>query len=211
VVKDKILVGCLALADTIRPGAAAVIKQIHSLGIERILMLTGDNKLTAAEIARQAGINDFEAELLPEDKLDRVKKIRSQGIPVAMLGDGINDTPALMLADVGIAMGAAGTDIAIESADIVLMGDELERLPELFALSRRALHVIQQNIWVFAVGVNVFGIAFASSGWISPIAAAVVHNVSSLFVVLNSARLLSFRTQTLTKIKRLVPENSSLS
>ena len=195
VVKGNSLVGYLALADTIRPGVSSVMEQLRSLGIEHIHMLTGDNEKTASEIARQSGIHEFEAGLLPEDKLACVEHMRSQGIPVAMLGDGVNDAPALMLADVGIAMGAAGADIAIESADIALMGDELERLPELFALSRRTLSVIQQNIWVFAVGVNVVGITLASSGWLSPIAAAVVHNVSSLFVVLNSARLLNFRTQ----------------
>jgi heavy metal translocating P-type ATPase len=199
VVKGNSLVGYLALADTIRPGVSSVMEQLRSLGIEQIRMLTGDNEKTAAEIARQSGIQEFEAGLLPEDKLAYVENMRSQGIPVAMLGDGVNDAPALMLADVGIAMGAAGTDIAIESADIALMGDELERLPELFALSRRTLRVIQQNIWVFAVGVNVVGITLASSGWLSPIAAAVVHNVSSLFVVLNSARLLSFHTQRMSK------------
>ena len=193
VVEGRKLIGGLALADTVRSGVADVISHLRAMGIERILMLTGDNPRTASEIARQVGITEFEAGLLPEDKLDRVERIRSQGDPVAMVGDGVNDAPALMLADVGIAMGAAGTDVAIESADIALMGNELERLPDLFALSRRTLRIIQQNIWVFAVGVNVLGITLASSGWLSPIAAAVVHNVSSLFVVLNSARLLGFQ------------------
>ncbi len=193
VVEGGKLVGGLALADTVRPGVAEVISHLRAMGIDHILMLTGDNPRTASEIARQVGITEFEAGLLPEGKLARVKRIRSQGDPVAMVGDGVNDAPALMLADVGIAMGAAGTDVAIESADIALMGNELERLPDLFALSRRTLRIIQQNIWVFAVGVNVLGITLASSGWLSPIAAAVVHNVSSLFVVLNSARLLGFQ------------------
>ncbi len=206
VVNDGVLAGGLALADTIRPGAANVIKQLRTIGIERILMLTGDNERTAAEIARQVGITEFEAGLLPEDKLDRVEQMRAQGIPVAMLGDGVNDAPALMLADVGIAMGAAGTDIAIESAGIALMGNDLERLPELFSLSRRTLRIIQQNIWVFAVGVNVIGITLASSGLLSPIAAAVIHNVSSLFVVLNSARLLSFRTPATVAQPALIEE-----
>lgn len=195
VVQNNSLIGYLALADTIRPGVSSVMEQLRSLGMEHISILTGDNEKTATEIAKQSEIHEFEAGLLPEDKLAYVENMRSQGIPVAMLGDGVNDAPALMLADVGIAMGAAGTDIAIESADIALMGDELERLPELFALSRRTLKVIQQNIWVFAIGVNVVGIALASSGWLSPIAAAIVHNVSSLFVVLNSARLLSFQAK----------------
>lgn len=193
VVEGGKLLGGLALADTVRSGVAEVISHLRAMGIERILMLTGDNPRAASEIARQVGITELEAGLLPEDKLDRVKRIRSQGDPVAMVGDGVNDAPALMLADVGIAMGAAGTDVAIESADIALMGNELERLPDLFALSRRTLRIIKQNIWVFAVGVNVLGITLASSGWLSPIAAAVVHNVSSLFVVFNSARLLGFR------------------
>lgn len=199
VVNQGELFGAFALADTIRSNVSDTIRHLHDIGIEHIIMLTGDNPQTAGEIARQAGITEFEASLLPEDKLDRVKQFRSKVGHVAMVGDGVNDAPALMMADVGIAMGAAGTDIAIESASIALMGDNLDRLPEIFALSRCTLRIIQQNIWVFAVGVNVVGITLASSGWLSPIAAAVLHNVSSLFVVLNSARMLGFRMSSYSK------------
>jgi len=211
VIRQGKLIGALALADAIRPNVPDTFRHLRDIGIEHIIMLTGDNPQTAAEIARQAGIAEFEASLLPEDKLEHVKQLRSKVGHVAMVGDGVNDAPALMMADVGIAMGAAGTDIAIESASIALMGDNLDRLPGIFALSRRTLRIIQQNIWVFAVGVNVIGIALASSGWLSPIAAAVLHNVSSLFVVLNSARMLGFRmsAQTIEPVGS-VPESKSI-
>jgi P-type E1-E2 ATPase len=141
-----------------------------------------------------AGIEDFRANLLPEDKLDVIRWLQRKGETVAMLGDGVNDAPALTLSDVGIAMGAMGTDIAVESSDIALMSDNLSMIPEVFALSRKALGTIKENIWVFAVGVNIAGIALASTGILSPIAAAIIHNAASAMVVLNSSRLLLFKS-----------------
>ena len=192
VMENNVIIGGLSLADTINSETSNVIGQIRKIGVNHIIMLTGDNKVTAANIARQAGITEFQAELLPEDKLNHIKQIQAKGFNVAMVGDGVNDAPALTQADVGIAMGSTGTDIAIESADIVLMNNDLKHIPYILNISRRTVKIIKQNIWFFAVGVNVFGISLASSGLLSPIFGAVLHNVSSLFVVLNSARMLGF-------------------
>jgi heavy metal translocating P-type ATPase len=186
--------GVIALADAVRPQARSMVERLQALGVRRIVMLTGDHAVTAQAIAGEVGITEVRAGLLPEQKLDVIRKLRAAGEIVAMVGDGVNDAPALALADVGIAMGAAGTDVALETADVALMGDDLSLLPEILALSRRALGIIRQNIWGFAVFVNVAGIVLAGSGVLSPIGAALVHNVASLFVVINSGRLLTFRS-----------------
>jgi len=191
--------GVVALADALRPQVRLALERLREMGIHRLVMLTGDNEVTAGAIARQAGIGEVRAGLLPKQKLEVVRGLQAAGEVVAMVGDGVNDAPALVLADVGVAMGAAGTDVALESADIALMGDDLTLLSEVLALSRRALQVIRQNIWGFAVAVNIIGIVLAGSGFLSPIGAAVVHNVASLFVVMNSGRLLAHRTRAVTR------------
>ena len=205
VLKNGEVVGGVSIADTLREQAPGVIEEVRKSGVARIIMLTGDNEKAAAAISRQAGISEYKANLLPEEKLEFIRSLQQEGEIVAMVGDGINDAPALTLADVGIAMGAAGTDVAIDSADMALMADDLRMLPFTFGLSQRALKIIKQNIWVFAVGVNLVGIILATSGFLSPVAAAVVHNVASLFVVLNSARMLTF------KLNNSAPETSRLS
>jgi P-type E1-E2 ATPase len=187
--------GIIALADAVRPQARAVIERLRSMGVRHLVMLTGDHAVTAHAIAGDLGVTEVRAGLLPEQKLDVIRELQSQGEVVAMVGDGVNDAPALVLADVGVAMGVAGTDVALESADIALMGDDLTLLPEILGLSRRALGIIRQNIWGFAVAVNLAGIVLAGSGLLSPIGAAIVHNVASLFVVINSGRLLTFRSR----------------
>jgi P-type E1-E2 ATPase len=187
--------GIIALADAVRPQAKSTVERLQALGARRVIMLTGDHAVTAQAIAGEVGITDVRAGLLPEQKLEVIRGLRAAGEVVAMVGDGVNDAPALALADVGIAMGAAGTDVALETADVALMGDDLGLLPEILALSKRALGIIRQNIWGFAVFVNVAGIVLAGSGVLSPIGAAVVHNVASLFVVINSGRLLTFRSR----------------
>lgn len=194
VAQNDTLIGGLSVADTIRPRAVNAIRRIREAGVANIIMLTGDNKTVASAIAQQVGITAVRADLLPEDKLQVVSALKAAGKIVGMVGDGVNDAPALMLSDVGIAMGAAGTKVAMESAGVALMGDDLEMVSEVLSLSRRTLSIIQQNIWVFAVAVNTVGIALASSGWLSPIGAAIAHNLSSVFVVLNSARLLTYRS-----------------
>lgn len=195
VVEGDQILGGIAVADTVRKSAADAIRSIREVGISQVIMLTGDNPVTAQATASQVGIEDVRSNLLPEDKLRVVSSLKAQGRIVAMVGDGVNDAPALMLADVGIAMGAAGTDVAIESAGIALMGDDLAMVSEVLRLSRRTLRVILQNIWGFAVFVNVAGITLASSGLLSPVGAAIVHNLASAFVVLNSARLLTYRSK----------------
>ncbi len=192
---DGVPWGVIALADALRPQVPAVAERLRAMGVRHVVMLTGDHAVTAHAIARDAGITEVRAGLLPEQKLEVIRVLQASGEVVAMVGDGVNDAPALVLADVGVAMGAAGTDVALESADVALMGDDLTLLPEILAISRRALGIIRQNIWGFAVAVNLVGIVLAGSGVLSPIGAAIVHNVASLFVVINSSRLLSFRSR----------------
>jgi Cd2+/Zn2+-exporting ATPase len=185
---DQRLVGLIAIADTLRKDVKQAIEKIRAEGISEIWMLTGDNERVADRIAQAVGVR-YEAKLYPEDKLKRVKDWKRKGRVVAMVGDGVNDAPALAMADVGIAMGAVGTDVAIETADIALMTDELEKIPTLIRLSRKALRVIRQNL-VFAIFFNTLMVLLSAQGWISMILGAVLHQASSLTVILNSMRLL---------------------
>jgi Cd2+/Zn2+-exporting ATPase len=141
------LEGVIAVADEIRPGAREAVQQLRELGIEHIVMLTGDNERTARAIAEEVGVDDYRAELLPEQKVEAVQELDDEYGGVAMVGDGINDAPALATATVGIAMGAAGTDTALETADIALLGDDLANLPYLRRLAMGATSVIRQNVW----------------------------------------------------------------
>jgi Cd2+/Zn2+-exporting ATPase len=156
--------------------------------VSEIWMLTGDNEKVAAKIAKELGLS-YEAGLYPEDKVQRVKEWRRKGRVVAMVGDGVNDAPALAAADIGIAMGAVGTDVAIETSDVALMTDELLKLPGVIRLSRKALRVIKENI-VFAIVFNTVLIFLSANGWMSMILGAILHQGSSLLVILNSMRLL---------------------
>jgi Cu+-exporting ATPase len=184
--------GIISIRDSIRPSTGKAIHKLRHAGIDRMVMLTGDRDHIAASIARQAGLDEAHSELLPQQKVELLEKFKRSGRRVAMVGDGINDAPALAAADVGIAMGVSGTDITIEEADVVLMNDRLERLPLLIDVSKATLKVISQNIWGFAFGVNVVSILAASFGIIGPAAAAAAHQVSALLVVLNSLRLLAY-------------------
>lgn len=193
VIKNGEIIGGVSVADTIRESVKGTIKELRKLGIKRMIMLTGDNEATAKAICAEAGITEYKANLLPEEKLDFIKALQGEGERVAMIGDGVNDAPALALSDVGVAMGAAGTDVAIEAASIALMSDKIEMLPRIFALSKKTYSIIKQNIWIFAVVVNVVGVWASGLGWLNPIMASVVHNASSVFVVVNSSRLLGFK------------------
>lgn len=174
VAADGRLAGIMALRDTVRPGAAATIAAIRQAGVRRILLLTGDNPRAAAAVAKEIGVDEVRAGLLPEDKLAIVRDLQRQGLRVAVVGDGVNDAPALAAADIGIAMGAAGTDVAIETADIALMSSDLARIPEVLALARRALSVIRQNV-LLSVAINLGAVVLAGVGIVTPILGAVVH------------------------------------
>ncbi|PIV22348.1 MAG: heavy metal translocating P-type ATPase [Deltaproteobacteria bacterium CG_4_8_14_3_um_filter_45_9] len=186
---DRLLLGVISIADTLREGAKDAINKIREQGVSEIWMLTGDSELVADRIGKQLGIR-YEAKLLPEEKVMRVKEWKKQGQTVAMVGDGVNDAPALAAADIGIAMGAVGTDVAIETADIALMSDELKKIPTVIRLSRKALRVIHENL-VFALVFNTVLVILSAQGWVSMILGAVMHQASSLLVILSSMRLLT--------------------
>jgi heavy metal translocating P-type ATPase len=185
---DNRVVGSISISDTLREKARATIDQIREEGVSEIWMLTGDNEQVAKRIANELGVR-YEARLYPEEKVRMVKEWKRQGQIVAMVGDGVNDAPALAAADVGIAMGAVGTDVAIETADIALMTDELEKIPRVIRLSRKALHVIKENL-VFAIVFNTILVFLSAQGWMTMILGAIMHQASSLLVILNSIRLL---------------------
>ena len=199
IVSNGEILGCISVADTVRPYIKDTIQELKTLGIEEFIMLTGDNEYTARAICDEVGIDQFKSNLLPQEKLDYIKELQSQGKHVAMIGDGINDAPALTLANVGIAMGMNGTDIASDASDITLMSDRIDFLCETIALSKKTYSIIKQNIWVFAVCVNIIGILLSGLGFLNPIAAAIIHNASSIFVVLNSSRMLGYKYKNDTK------------
>ena len=189
---DGRLLGTVSISDTLRERAKATIDKIRGEGVSEIWMLTGDSEQVANRIGKELGIR-YEARLLPEEKVRRVKEWKRKGQVVAMVGDGVNDAPALAAADIGIAMGAVGTDVAIETADIALMTDELEKIPTVIRLSRKALRVIKENL-VFALVFNTAMVILSAQGWVTMILGAIVHQASSLLVILNSMRLLRKNT-----------------
>ena len=189
VAKGDQLLGIIAVADTLRPEAANTIKCLTNLGIEHIIMLTGDNQQTAQYIASELGINEVYAELLPEDKVQVIKDLQKHYQTVAMIGDGINDAPALAQASVGIAMGISGSDVALETADIVLMADNLEKLAQAIILGRRAQNVVKQNI-VFALSCILLLLAANFLGNITMPLGVIGHEGSTVIVTLSGLRML---------------------
>ncbi len=181
-----------AVADTVRPVAREVVAALKRLGVERTVMLTGDNERAARAIARQAGIDEVRAGLLPEEKVAVVKELLARHGAVAMVGDGVNDAPALATATIGVAMGAAGSDVALETADVVLMADDLAKLPYAIELSRRTRRVIRQNL-TFALGVIAVLVGFAFFGAVPLPVGVVGHEGSTIVVVANGLRLLRGR------------------
>lgn len=187
--------GLIAVADTVRPAARAAVAALHAAGIERVVMLTGDNRATAEAIARETGVDEVRAELLPADKVAAVEDLVSRHGAVAMVGDGVNDAPAMARANLGIAMGAVGTDAAIETADIALMSDDLSKLPWLVRHSRRTLGVIRQNIG-FSIAVKLVFMVLTFAGMASLWGAIAADVGASLLVVLNGLRLLRTQDET---------------
>ncbi len=194
------VIAAIGLMDGVREGAAETVTALREAGIDRIVVMTGDNEQAARAVAAVTGIHDVQANLLPDEKIEGVRRLQEEGLRVVMVGDGVNDAPALAAADVGIGMGDVGTDIAAEAADVVLMTDDLSRIADLIAMSRRALRTIDQNIRWFAFAFNGAGVALAASGIISPIIAAALHQVGSVAVILNSLRLLGTRREMLGRV-----------
>lgn len=190
---DKKLTGILYVSDAIRVGAKEMIDELRKSGITNIVMLTGDNEITAKHVANLVGITDFRANLLPEDKISMVKELQLQGAKVAMVGDGINDAPALVQANIGIAMGAMGTEAAMEAADIVLMQDKLEKIARARVISKRAFRTIKENIIVGVGVVHIIGITLVLLKIIGPVEAAAIHLLPDTLVFLNSIKLLKIK------------------
>ena len=180
--------GVLAAADTLRPEVPQAIQELRALGIRKIELLTGDNEQTAAALASRLDL-PYRAELLPEDKIRIVKEYQSQGHRVVMVGDGVNDAPALAQADVGIAMGAAGSDVAIEAAHVALMRDDWRLVPEVLRIARRTLRVVKGNI-AFTLLYNTVGLTLAAFGILPPMWAAAAQSLPDLGILANSSRLL---------------------
>ncbi|WP_066718509.1 heavy metal translocating P-type ATPase [Clostridium sp. Marseille-P299] len=188
---DKKLTGIIALSDTLRKDSPSMIQRIKTLGIKPVL-LTGDHIPSAKQIAKTVGIEDFKAECLPEDKLKAIDAYHQKKELVCMVGDGINDAPALKKAHVGIAMGGIGSDIAVDAADIVLVSDDISQLPHLLALSKKMMSTIKLNL-CFSMGLNFIAILLAITGVLNPVVGALVHNVGSVLVIINSAFLLRWK------------------
>ena len=191
VAQDGVCVGWIGMQDKARPEAQQAVSDLFEAGLKRITMLTGDRSEVANRVSAELGCTDFKAHCLPQDKLAVVEKIKQDGHTVAVVGDGINDAPALAAGDLGIAMGAAGSDVAINSASIALMSDDLRRLPVLVHLSRKTRTVINQNL-LFGIIFIVLGVGAAAAGLVHLVVAALLHFLGSVIVIFNSARLVRF-------------------
>ncbi len=188
---DQQMAGLLILEDALRPEATDAVARLNKLGI-RTVLISGDNRATAERIASALGIREVHAEVLPQQKVELVQRLQAEGRGVAFVGDGVNDGPALAVADVGVAMGVAGTDVAIETAAIALLSDDLSKLPHLLALSRQAIRAIRQNL-VFSLGVLAIAVGLTIPGILHPVTGALLHELSSIPVIANSARLIGLR------------------
>ena len=186
---DQQVLGVIAVADQLREDATEMVSRLRAAGVEKVVMLTGDTRLVAESVAKTVGIDEVHASLLPEDKLEAVAKLQREGHVVAMVGDGVNDAPALATANIGVAMGAAGSAVAVETADIALMGDNLLRLPQAIGLARRTVSVMRQNIFI-ALATVVVLLAGVFAGGVTMSLGMLVHEGSVLVVILNAMRLM---------------------
>lgn len=203
------ILGIITVADTIKEKSKETLKELKEMGIKEVFLLTGDNEVTASSIAREIGADNVYSQQLPGDKVHVIEERIINGEKVCMIGDGINDAPALARSNVGVAMGALGSDVAIESADVALMSDDLSKIPELINLSRKVRGTINVNI-VVPIIINFIAILLAGFGIIGPVAGALIHNMGSVLVVANSSRLISYRRnsknhKSLIKIKNGEP------
>ena len=189
---DDRVVGVVAVADEVRRDAARMVAELHAAGVRKVVMLTGDARLVAEAVGAATGVDEVRAGLLPEDKLEAVLELQREGHTVAMVGDGVNDAPALATADIGVAMGAAGSAVAVETADIALMGDNLMRLPEAITLARRTVANMRQNITIAVVTVA-FLLLGVLLGGVTMAIGMLVHEISVLIVIVNAMRLLRAR------------------
>lgn len=192
--QDHTYLGIIAAMDIARPEVISTLAALKKIGIKRMVMLTGDNQLVANAIAKNIGITDPIGSLLPEDKVKAIEKLIAQEGGVAMVGDGVNDAPAMAKSTVGIAMGAAGSDVALETADIALMADKLDNLPFAIGLSRKAKSIIKQNL-IISLGMVVILVPLTIWGTIAIGPAVVFHEGSTLVVVLNALRLLKYNSK----------------
>jgi Cd2+/Zn2+-exporting ATPase len=188
---NKEAAGLLVLEDAIRPEARETVARLKELGV-RTVLVTGDNRTTAQSVAAELGIQDVRSEVLPQQKVEIVGQFQAEGRRVAFVGDGVNDGPALAAADVGVAMGLAGTDVAIEAAEIGLLSDDLSKLPHLLGLAQKAMRAIRQNL-VFSLGVLALAVGLTIPGILTPVTGALLHELSSIPVIANSARLIRAR------------------
>ena len=190
---DGTFSGFIALSDTLRAESVQTISALSGLGVQPVL-LTGDHENAARTIAGKLRIKEVRSSCLPEDKLKYIGEYQAKGLPVCMIGDGVNDAPALKKADVGIAMGGVGSDISVDAADIALVDDEVKELPHLVALSKRMMTTIKLNM-TFSMTLNFIAITLAIIGTLNPVVGALVHNAGSVLVIANSAFLLKWRKQ----------------
>jgi len=186
------LIGLLSVMDTPRDSAADTLKHLKSIGIEKMIMLTGDHQNVGEAIAKQIGLTEVKGNLLPEDKVKAIQELKQRDSKIAMVGDGVNDAPAMANSTVGIAMGAAGSDVALETADVALMSDKIENLPFVIGLSRKSKFIIKQNLWI-SLSIVAFLIPTTIMGWASIGGAVAIHEGSTLLVVINALRLLRYK------------------
>ena len=207
---DGIHVGTFLLADRIRPEAKETLDRLRALGITDFVMLTGDRAEVAETIAARVGITDFKANCLPQDKVDHIRALKAAGRKVMVVGDGLNDAPALAEGDLGVAMGALGNDVTVHTSDVALMSGDLRRLADLLLLSSKTVNIINQNL-LCGFGFIIIAIALSSLGFVNPIAAAFFHEFSAFFVIFNSARLLRFDGMETTGSTEFIPPEPSPS